>query len=117
VQVCLSFKPSSGSWKIPKGCVEFGDSLPQTALNEALEEAGIHGHLIGDPIGSYIYTKRGSTYQVVMYLMQVTAQESYWKKKASRERHWLSPRTALYYLRKHPAYPLFERALEALTGA
>ena len=115
MQLCVSFKPRSGTWKVPKGCVEFGDSPSQTALNEALEEAGLHGHLIGGPIGTYSYKKRGSIYQVVMYLMQVTTQDDYWKKKSSRERHWLSPQTALLYLSEHPASPLLEQALGTLT--
>jgi 8-oxo-dGTP pyrophosphatase MutT (NUDIX family) len=116
VQLCVSYKPRSGSWKIQKGCVESGDTLSQTALNEALEEAGIHGHLVGDSIGTYNYTKRGNNYLVVMYMMHVTAEDDNWEEKVSRERHWLSPRAALHYLSEHPAYPLVERAIEVLVN-
>lgn len=116
VQLCVSFKPRKGSWKIPKGTVESGDTLPQTALNEALEEAGIYGQLVGDPIGTYDYKKRGNIYRVVIYLMQVTGKDDDWEEKAIRERHWLSPKTALHCLRGHPVYPLVERATEILAS-
>ncbi len=42
-------------WSMPKGHVESGESLEQTAVREVAEETGITGHVIA-PLGSFDYT-------------------------------------------------------------
>lgn len=49
----------SGEWAIPKGRIDPGFSAPEAAANEALEEAGVRGKVIQDPLGAFEYTKKG----------------------------------------------------------
>ncbi|MCA9288592.1 MAG: NUDIX hydrolase [Phycisphaerales bacterium] len=49
----------NGDWAIPKGRIDPGHSPPQAAALEALEEAGVRGQLVNEPLGSFDYTKRG----------------------------------------------------------
>ena len=111
LRLCVSFKPKKGAWGIPKGFIDPGDNLAQTALNEAREEVGLRGHLVGSPIGTYDYTKWGFTFTVAVYVMEVTAQDDNWEEKSIRERHWLSPDNAAERLQGHPVSQLLARAI------
>ena len=64
VEVCLIRKRNSQTWGIPKGMVDPGDTLEETALNETWEEAGMDGRLVGAPVGKYEYEKWESTFTV-----------------------------------------------------
>ena len=68
VEVCLIRRIDGGNWGIPKGDIDPGHTPRQTALNEAWEEAGLRGRLVGGRLGSYTYKKWGSTFTVAMYL-------------------------------------------------
>lgn len=116
LRFCVMRKAKSGAWGIPKGFVDPGDTLPQAALNEAHEEVGLRGRLIGQPIGTYSYDKWGNTYTVAVYLMEVTNQDDHWEEESVRERHWLTPDVAMERLQEHPARQLFERAVELLRA-
>ena len=116
LQFCVWYKPASGAWGIPKGFVDPGDTLPYTALNEAHEEVGLGGQLVGPPIGTYNYSKWGSEFTVAVYLMEVTHQDEDWLEMSSRERHWLTPSAAQEKLREHPGHQLLEVAIELLDG-
>jgi 8-oxo-dGTP pyrophosphatase MutT (NUDIX family) len=67
LQVCLIRKKGSKTWGIPKGLVDPGDTHEETALNEAWEEAGLQGRLIGDAVGIYEYEKWNTTFAVAVY--------------------------------------------------
>jgi 8-oxo-dGTP pyrophosphatase MutT (NUDIX family) len=81
-------------WVIPKGHVEPGHTPAQTALREAWEEAGLVGALERDPLGSYTYEKRGRTYHVLVYRMEVTSVADRWP-EPERGRRWVTPERAL----------------------
>jgi len=53
VSFCVITTSSSGKWGFPKGIIEAGDSAPATALKEAREEAGLHGEIVGAPVGEF----------------------------------------------------------------
>ena len=71
LEVRLIRKKESKRWGIPKGMVDPGDTHEQTALNEAWEEAGLKGRLLGDAIGTYEYEKWYTTFVVAVYVMEV----------------------------------------------
>jgi 8-oxo-dGTP pyrophosphatase MutT (NUDIX family) len=52
-------KPS-GTWALPKGNLDPGESPAETALREVLEETGVQGRLV-EKLGDvkYTYTRRG----------------------------------------------------------
>jgi len=75
-------------------------------MNEAYEEAGLSGRLLGDSIGSYVYSKRGDSYSVAVFLMEVLTEEPTWPETRVRVRRWHSIDEALSLLRRHPVRPL-----------
>jgi 8-oxo-dGTP pyrophosphatase MutT (NUDIX family) len=94
-RICLITSSSGKHWLVPKGNLEPGSRLKQTALQEAWEEAGLVGTLKGDPVGKYDFKKLGRNYHVVVFRMTVTHAKRDWPERKRRQRQWLRPRDAL----------------------
>src|SRR5579871_3347169 len=77
-------------WIIPKGLIEPGQSAGECALQEAWEEAGLVGALQPEPIGSYLYEKYGSTFHVLVFVLEVTRVAQEWPERELRQRAWVS---------------------------
>lgn len=116
IEICLISKKDSTKWGIPKGIVDPGHTLAETALNEAHEEAGLQGELLGDPVGSYILEKWETRFRVSVFLMKVTSEDEAWEEDFFRARHWVTPHEALRRLRNHNCRPVLERAIEVIEG-
>ena len=114
-EVCLIRRRESRGWGIPKGMVKAGDTLEETALNEAWEEAGLKGRLIGDAIGTYEYEKWDLDLVVAVYLMDVLEEHDDWEEAHYRDRTWRSLREAASMLADHPVVPLLKRARARLS--
>ena len=110
LEVCLIRKKQSEHWGIPKGIVDPGDTHEQTALNEAWEEAGLKGRLLGDAIGTYEYEKWNRSFVVAVYAMEVLEQHDDWQEVRVRECRWTSFGEAASLLEDHPVQPLLDRA-------
>ena len=87
-EFCQITSIKRGKWGFPKGIIDPGETAEQTALKEAEEEAGLHGRIIGEPIGQYQYTKWGTTLRVTVYLMEVTGIDDDWDEAHLRQRAW-----------------------------
>ncbi len=109
---CLVTTSSGRRWTIPKGIIERGESAREAALKEAYEEAGLHGELIGAPVGSFTQKKWGLTFTVEVYLMDVTHADDAWPESGFRLRRWCDADTALELLRNRPVAEVFRAALE-----
>jgi phosphohistidine phosphatase len=109
LEICLIRKKGwhlKKKWGIPKGFIARGDTPRDTALKEALEEAGLSGRLVGPRIGSYVYRKWGTALEVTVYLMQVKAESRRWDEEDFRERRWAALPEARKLLARHPVRPL-----------
>src|SRR4051812_27351020 len=71
-------------WGIPKGGVDPGRTLRNTALNEAAEEAGIHGELLDEPLGDFVYHKQKGECLVTVYAMRVQSIDELWMEQDFR---------------------------------
>ncbi len=94
-RICLITSSSGKHWLVPKGNLEPGSKLKQTALQEAWEEAGLVGTLNSEPVGKYQFEKLGRTHQVVVFRMTVTEVKREWPESNRRQRQWLHPSDAL----------------------
>jgi 8-oxo-dGTP pyrophosphatase MutT (NUDIX family) len=60
--VCLVQIPTRGgnpSWRLPKGCIEPGETSEQAAVRETREETGCHGEVLSELSAiEYWYTRR-----------------------------------------------------------
>jgi 8-oxo-dGTP pyrophosphatase MutT (NUDIX family) len=114
--MCLIRRREAATWGIPKGFLDPGDSPGDAALREAYEEAGIGGRLIGDPVGTYDYHKRGSRYTVAVFLMEVLQEETAWPERRLREREWFGLDDGLQLLAGHPVSPLLDAVRAQVAG-
>jgi 8-oxo-dGTP pyrophosphatase MutT (NUDIX family) len=110
-QICLITSSNGKRWVIPKGLIEVGQTPAETALTEAWEEAGLAGTLSRDPIGSYLYSKLGNTYHVLVYVLQVTDVAEEWPENGLRMRAWLGVERALENLDDPGLRELVEAAM------
>ena len=97
-RICLVNSSSCRGWVIPKGRIEPFQSVRQTALQEAWEEAGLRGFVDEAPIGAFHYKKNGSDYRATVFIMQVTRVESTWPEDHRRMRRWVLPSDANQFI-------------------
>jgi 8-oxo-dGTP pyrophosphatase MutT (NUDIX family) len=57
IEVLLVTSVRTGSWILPKGILDKGLTLWETAREKAYEEAGVIGEIGQEPIGDYRYRK------------------------------------------------------------
>jgi uncharacterized protein (TIGR02058 family) len=67
-----------GEYLFPKGHVDPGETLEQTAVREVAEETGLEAKIIA-PVGQASFSYQGDNYLVDFYLMTVTAQLPDWQ--------------------------------------
>lgn len=90
-RVCLITTSSGKRWLVPKGNLQCGCDLRETAAREAWEEAGLVGTVKSQPLGRYEFIKLGRLHQVVVYRMRVTDVKRHWPERDKRRRRWLRP--------------------------
>ena len=112
---CLITTSGGTRWGFPKGIIEPGDTARETALKETLEEAGLRGEVVGEPVGTFEQAKWGSTFTVEMYLMEVTGVEDVWDEQDVRQRRWCEPDEAAELIRNRPVTPAFVEARRRLA--
>ena len=110
-EFCLITSIRKGTWGFPKGIIDPGETAEETALKEAEEEAGLHGQIVGEPLGQYEYRKWGTVLVVTVYLMQVTAVDDEWEEGDVRERRWCRAEQARAAIRRGELRELLDAAL------
>ncbi len=116
VEFCL-ITTSAGRWGFPKGYIDSGESLEQTALKEALEEAGLHGRILGTPLVGYRTDKNGHSKKVVALLMEVSDCDDKWEEAKLRKRRWVSQDEAQELLNRGYLQACLEVAQDRLLHA
>ena len=102
---------------VPKGIKDPGLSAQDSAAKEAREEAGVEGRVMDPPLGSYRYEKWGSSCDVDVYAMEVTAvvPEREWQ-ESHRGREWVSPEEAASRLKQKALAPMVLALAEKLRA-
>lgn len=116
VELCLIRRWDSSFWGIPKGTIDPGDTVEETALKETWEEAGLKGRLVGDAIGTYDYEKLNVVLTVAVFLMEVSREANDWEEAHIRERRWFSLTDAINKLAGHPARNVLDIAAAKLSS-
>ncbi len=99
LRVLMVTSRDTGRWVMPKGWTMEGKKPWRAAEIEALEEAGVMGHVSRVPLGDYQYDKlldNGSTVRcrVTLFPMIVRRLRRNWKERDERQRRWFSPKGA-----------------------
>jgi phosphohistidine phosphatase len=114
-EFCLITSIRKGLWAFPKGIIDPGETAAETALKEAEEEAGLHGRIIGEPLGHYQDYKWNTTLQVTVYLMEVTAADDDWEEADLRTRVWRRAKEARAAVQRREIQELLDVALERIA--
>jgi 8-oxo-dGTP pyrophosphatase MutT (NUDIX family) len=90
IHILLITTTGKKQWIIPKGNIEKKLTPRESALKEAVEEAGIKGTVTGESIGSYRSRKKktGRVCSVEVFLMKVEQEMEDWQEKGKRKRRW-----------------------------
>ncbi len=67
-----------GEYLFPKGHVEAGETLQQTALREVAEEVGVDAEIVAD-LGEISFPYEGDEVRVTFYLMRATRLLADWQ--------------------------------------
>ncbi|SFJ03402.1 8-oxo-dGTP pyrophosphatase MutT, NUDIX family [Jannaschia pohangensis] len=99
VEVLMVTSRDTGRWIVPKGWTMKGVKPWAAAAIEAMEEAGVKGHIAREVFGTYTYRKKLDDGQslpcvVRVYPMIVEKEKSDWKERKERTRKWFSLRKA-----------------------
>jgi 8-oxo-dGTP pyrophosphatase MutT (NUDIX family) len=92
-QIMLLTSRETQRWIIPKGWPEKGRKPAEVATQEAYEEAGLLGQIVGKrPLGNFHYqkqlAKRVLLCEVRVYSFRVERQLDDWPEKGQRETQW-----------------------------
>src|ERR1700754_5037011 len=98
-QIMLLTSRETQRWVIPKGWPMKGKKPAEVARQEAYEEAGLLGDIVGRrPLGSYFYAKRlaqGDVLtEVTVFSLRVRRQLPDWPEKLEREARWFDANEA-----------------------
>ncbi|MCC7430584.1 NUDIX hydrolase [bacterium] len=88
IEVLLVTSAYLGLWIFPKGNIAKGMTEQESALQEALEEAGVTGKISNESIGFYTYTKFDKLYTVSLFPLKVKKILKNWQESSFRERKW-----------------------------
>ncbi|KAG0489196.1 hypothetical protein HPP92_008007 [Vanilla planifolia] len=80
----------------PKGGWESDETMKQAASREALEEAGVQGHLESN-LGRWMYksNRYNVFYEGIMFPLNVTEELAYWPEMEVRKRRWVTVAEAM----------------------
>ena len=88
-EVVVIHRPRYDDWSLPKGKAERGETEPETALREVVEETGLWCRL-GRPLGTVRYTDRNGREKLVHYwAMQPIEDRGFRPGDEVDERRWL----------------------------
>jgi phosphohistidine phosphatase len=115
-QLLLIGSSKQNHWVVPKGIHEPGLSAQESAAREALEEAGITGHVDQDMIGKYEYRKWGASCKVEVYSMQVDKilPDNKWQ-EAHRGRRWVTADEAIKLIKEPAMRPMIKSLVGFIT--
>ncbi len=87
-EILLITSRKKKNWIVPKGIIEPGMTAGISATKEALEEAGVEGLLLPEPVGHIEKKKWGGTCRITIFLMEVKTVHEQWEEDDFRIRKW-----------------------------
>jgi len=103
-------RANDGALVFPKGHVEEGESLEETAIREALEETGLHARVVA-PLGTHLFPYKQKMRHVTWFLMEATAETADWQTHLGKDTVLLSPIEATRKLSHEESRTLLQRAI------
>ena len=105
-------KQDPSNWIFPKGHVEPGESLKQTAVREAREEAGVISEIVSTLSPVVRFEKNNQEIRVRYFLAELRSEV---RALENREKRWASPNEARKLLTHDDNRRVLESALQAIA--
>lgn len=107
----------SAHWGFPKGHMEKGETPPQTAIREVLEETGLHIEIVPEFESKSAYTIQNKVEKsVTIYLARTTETRTTIQREEIEDYIWLHYDKAMETLRFDNDRAILEKANEFLLG-
>jgi 8-oxo-dGTP pyrophosphatase MutT (NUDIX family) len=116
VELLLVRRRDKKRWGLPKGVVEPGASLEQTARAESLEEAGVEGELSAGPVRRFAFRKWGGLCHVNVFLLRVTEVHPRYPEQETRERRWFRMPELEHHVIRKKVVPILEELPQILAA-
>lgn len=111
IRICLITSRKKQRWIFPKNtALEQLDGI-DAAENAAIIEAGVHGKVTGEPVGTYKLLKSGELHLVTVYVLAVERSEEEWCESDLRLRRWATVEEAKKLIVKQELQYILSRAL------
>ncbi len=103
LQILLITTRNTRRWIVPKGWPMEGRSPRQSVALEAMEEAGVEGHVSRKALGWFHYDKLRKSGELLpckvqVFAMEVTRQHKDWPERTLRSARWVTPLEALVHV-------------------
>ena len=105
-------KQDPSNWIFPKGHVEPGESLKQTAVREVREEAGVISEIVSALSPVVRFEKNNQEIRVRYFLAELRSEV---RALENREKRWASPNEARKLLTHDDNRRVLESALQAIA--
>ena len=118
VRVLLMTSRDTGRWIIPRGNIKPGVTPCRAAEQEAYEEAGDRGTILGsNPLGMYTYSKKLTSGEaraatVEVHLLRVKQRLKKWPERSKRKLSWVSTKEAVRLVEEPGVVPLLLQVME-----
>ena len=116
-EFCLITSLKRRRWIFPKGIIDPGDTYRESAIQEALEEAGLRGQIVGEPLGHFFDAKWGARLIVKVVVMEVEQAEATWPEVEVRQRQWVDYESAQQLITRRELKEFLHQALTLLAGS
>ena len=110
-RIAVIHRPRRGDWSLPKGKVDEGESLEETALREVAEETGCRARL-GEFVDVIHYTVSGRPKEVHYWQMEIVGDPDFQPSDEVDRMEWLTPEEAI----KRLTYERDRNLVESLRG-
>ncbi len=104
-------------WGVPKGIHDPGKTLQEMAVIETVEEAGVFGEVIDEPLGVYEIDKWGASCSITVFSLKVLEvySESQWPEN-NRERKWIPVSDVPQYIHDQTLQGFIEKLALSMEG-
>jgi len=116
-EFCLLTPLAENRWEFPKIRLDDPAACDAAILERAADEAGLRGTVeTGQPLGSFIASRRNETRSMTAFLMRVERADDPWPHQANFRRIWCLAEEARIRIRRKPLRRLIDLALHEVSS-
>ena len=117
-EFCLLTPLAQNRWEFPKIRLDDPAACDSAILELAADQAGLRGTVqTGQPLGSFVASRRNETRSMTAFLMRVERAADQWPRQGNFRRIWCLAEEARVRIRRKPLRRFIDLALHEVTSA